>query len=86
MMVKTLFLNDGRFAAGEVEIKLLPGIPQLHVVGMPDSHIRERISLQKTSSYTDDDSLFGNDKYKNIPAIFMFPYPGKRLLIVRQSF
>lgn len=41
MIVKTLFQHDGRFALGEVEIKLLPGIPILHVVGQPDSHIRE---------------------------------------------
>ncbi len=41
MIVKTLFQHEGRFACGEVEIKLLPGIPILHVVGLPDAHIRE---------------------------------------------
>src|ERR1700733_603839 len=41
MIVKTLFQNDGRFSLGEVEIKLLPGIPLLHVVGQPDTHIKE---------------------------------------------
>ncbi|MGZ6479710.1 MAG: magnesium chelatase domain-containing protein, partial [Bdellovibrionales bacterium] len=41
MIVKTLFQHEGRFALGEVEIKLLPGIPLLHVVGQPDSHIKE---------------------------------------------
>src|SRR5580693_7585194 len=41
MMVKTLFQYEGRFGLGEVEIKLLPGIPLLHVVGLPDAHIKE---------------------------------------------
>jgi magnesium chelatase family protein len=41
MIIKTLFQHEGRFALGEVEVKLLPGIPQLQVVGMPDAHIRE---------------------------------------------
>lgn len=41
MIVKTLFQHNSSFALGEVEIKLLPGIPLLHVVGQPDSHIRE---------------------------------------------
>ena len=41
MVVKTLFQHDSQFALGEVEIKLLPGIPVLHVVGQPDGHIRE---------------------------------------------
>lgn len=41
MIIKTLFENDGCLKPGEVEVKLLPGIPLLHVVGQPDSHIRE---------------------------------------------
>lgn len=41
MIIKTLFQNEGGFAVGEVEIKLLPGIPNLHIVGQPDGHIRE---------------------------------------------
>lgn len=41
MIVKTLFSVDGRFQPGEVEVRLLAGVPQLHVVGQPDSHIRE---------------------------------------------
>src|ERR1700751_2209597 len=41
MIVKTLFRHEGRFHSGEVEIHLFPGIPILHVVGMPDSHMRE---------------------------------------------
>jgi len=41
MIVQTLFNHDGRLDVGEVEVRLLPGIPQLHVVGQPDSQIRE---------------------------------------------
>ncbi len=41
MIVRTLFKHEGRFAIGEVEVKLLPGVPQLHIVGQPDSQIRE---------------------------------------------
>ena len=41
MIVRTLFKHDGRFAVGEVEVKLLPGVPQLHIVGQPDAQIRE---------------------------------------------
>ncbi len=41
MRVRTLFQQQGEFSFGEVEIKLLPGIPILQVVGQPDAHIRE---------------------------------------------
>ncbi|MBX3023255.1 MAG: ATP-binding protein [Bdellovibrionales bacterium] len=41
MIVSTLFRHGGRFELGEVEVKLLPGIPQLHVVGLPDASMRE---------------------------------------------
>lgn len=41
MIVSTLFQHDGRFETGEVEVKLLPGVPQLHVVGLPDAGMRE---------------------------------------------
>lgn len=41
MIVTTLFEHNGRFELGEVEVKLLPGIPQLHVVGLPDANMRE---------------------------------------------
>lgn len=41
MIVKTFFRNDRRFELGEVEVSLLPGIPQIHVVGLPDAGIRE---------------------------------------------
>jgi hypothetical protein len=35
MTIKTLFHNHGKLEAGFVEVKLLPGIPHLHVVGFP---------------------------------------------------
>lgn len=41
MIVKTLFQQNGKLEAGLVEVKLLPGIPQLHIVGLPDATIRE---------------------------------------------
>jgi magnesium chelatase family protein len=41
MVVKTLFRNQHRYEPGEVEVNLLPGIPQIHVVGLPDAGIRE---------------------------------------------
>lgn len=41
MVVKTIFRYGRRFEAGEVEISLLPGIPNLHIVGLPDQQIRE---------------------------------------------
>jgi len=41
MIVKTLFQHEGRFCQGEIEVKLLAGIPHLQVVGQPDSHIKE---------------------------------------------
>ncbi|HMN68722.1 MAG TPA: ATP-binding protein [Bdellovibrionales bacterium] len=41
MIIHTLFSCDGRLEPGQVEVKLLPGIPQLHIVGLPDASIRE---------------------------------------------
>jgi magnesium chelatase family protein len=41
MIVQTLFHHDGTHRLGTVEVKLLPGIPQLHIVGLPDAAIRE---------------------------------------------
>ncbi len=41
MVVRTLFSNGGQFEVGFVEIRLMPGIPQLHVLGQPDAQIRE---------------------------------------------
>jgi len=41
MIVKTLFHQAGKLELGHVEVKLLPGIPQLHIVGLPDASIRE---------------------------------------------
>lgn len=41
MIVQTLFQQDGSHRLGQVEVKLLPGIPQLHIVGLPDAAIRE---------------------------------------------
>jgi magnesium chelatase family protein len=41
MNVKTFFQSHGKIETGFVEVKLLPGIPQLHIVGLPDASIRE---------------------------------------------
>ena len=41
MIVRTLFKQNDEFRIGEVEVKLLPGIPVLHVVGRPDGYMRE---------------------------------------------
>lgn len=41
MIIQTLFNFGGRFELGEVEVRLMPGIPNLHVVGSPDPQIRE---------------------------------------------
>ena len=41
MNVKTFFSSHGKIETGFVEVKLLPGIPQLHIVGLPDASIRE---------------------------------------------
>lgn len=41
MIVKTLFHQNGRIETGQVEVRLLPGIPNLHIVGLPDASIRE---------------------------------------------
>ncbi len=41
MIKKTLFHQNQKLESGAVEVKLLPGIPQLHVVGLPDASIRE---------------------------------------------
>ncbi len=41
MVIKTIFNHGGRWQKGEVEIHLLAGIPNLHVVGLPDAQIKE---------------------------------------------
>ncbi len=41
MIVQTLFHHDGGHRLGQVEVKLLPGIPYLHIVGLPDTSIKE---------------------------------------------
>lgn len=45
MIVKTLFKRQGfhqtDYELGEVEVQLLPGIPMLHVIGLPDTAMRE---------------------------------------------
>ena len=41
MIVSTMFHHNERFELGEVEVKLLPGVPQLQVVGLPDASMRE---------------------------------------------
>lgn len=41
MILQTLFHINGRFERGEVEVLLQPGLPQLHIVGLPDASIKE---------------------------------------------
>lgn len=41
MIVNTLFNHGGNWEKGEIEIQLMPGIPSLHVVGLPDAQIKE---------------------------------------------
>lgn len=41
MRVFSFFDNKGHLEAMEVELELLPGLPQLHVIGLPDTHIKE---------------------------------------------
>ncbi|MGE0528336.1 MAG: ATP-binding protein [Bdellovibrionales bacterium] len=41
MIVKTLFRQEHRLEVGEVVVKLLPGLPNFHLVGLPDAAIRE---------------------------------------------
>src|SRR4051812_32631298 len=41
MIIKTVFNHSGRWEKGEVEVHLLAGIPNLHVVGLPDAQIKE---------------------------------------------
>ncbi len=41
MIIKTIFNHGGTWEKGEIEIHLLAGIPNLHVVGLPDAQIKE---------------------------------------------
>ena len=41
MIITTLFSRGTSFERGEVEVKLMPGIPHLHIVGLPDQSMRE---------------------------------------------
>jgi magnesium chelatase family protein len=41
MTIKTVFNNSGFWEKGEVEVQLMAGIPNLHVVGLPDTQIKE---------------------------------------------
>lgn len=56
MIIKTIFNHGGRWETGEVEVQLMAGIPNLHVVGLPDAQIKEAgvklKSALKASGYT----------------------------------
>lgn len=41
MVVNTFFATECGLIHGQVEVKLLPGLPVLHVLGLPDASIRE---------------------------------------------
>ncbi len=41
MKLKSLILNNNRLEIAEVEIEFIPGIPQIHFLGLPDRLIKE---------------------------------------------
>src|SRR4051794_13372966 len=41
MRVFSFFENEGRLEPVEVELQLLPGLPSLQVIGLPDAHLKE---------------------------------------------
>jgi magnesium chelatase family protein len=41
MIVNTIFRHAGKFELGEIEVKLLPGVPALNLVGLPDASMKE---------------------------------------------
>lgn len=41
MKLNSLILNNNRLEVAEVEIELIPGIPQIHFLGLPDRLIKE---------------------------------------------
>ncbi len=55
MKLKSLILNNNRLEIAEVELEFIPGIPQIHFLGLPDRLIKESFyrikSALKSSGY-----------------------------------
>src|ERR1700740_178865 len=55
MKLKSLIQNCNRLEVAEVEIEFIPGIPQIHFLGLPDRIIKESFyrikSALKSSEY-----------------------------------
>jgi magnesium chelatase family protein len=49
MRVFSFFENEGRLEPVEVELQLLKGLPQLNVIGLPDTHLKESALRIKSS-------------------------------------
>jgi magnesium chelatase family protein len=83
MVIKTLFRHLGAVSIGEVELQLLPGIPQLSVVGQPDTQIREcGIKLKAALRAASLKWPSGNQIVVNLrPAHFRKTSPGVELAI-----
>jgi magnesium chelatase family protein len=41
MIINTIFHNGQQLALGEVEVQMVPGLPNLHIIGLPDTSIKE---------------------------------------------
>lgn len=52
MKLRSLIREDDRLIPAEVEIILLPGLPQIHVLGLPDQVIRESLHRVRSSLKT----------------------------------
>lgn len=49
MVVRTLIRQQDRLVPAEVEVLLLPGLPQIHVLGLPDQVIKESLHRVKSA-------------------------------------
>lgn len=49
MMVRSFMNNGANLAPIEVEIQLLPGLPDIKFIGLPDQHLRESVARIKSA-------------------------------------
>ncbi|HRO67459.1 MAG TPA: magnesium chelatase domain-containing protein, partial [Pseudobdellovibrionaceae bacterium] len=49
MIVHSLIRHQDRLVPAEVEVLLLPGLPQIHVLGLPDQVIKESLHRVKSA-------------------------------------
>lgn len=49
MEIKTLFRVHHKLVVGRVQLRFLPGVPQMHIVGLPDAKLKEAAIKIKTS-------------------------------------